>query len=576
MQPPPTPAQQNISAESGPADDSDGMVDENSLLKGTVQIVADDTEYDQEKNTFLGSGNAVAVIAGQNSKLEADTILYDQNNGTIDARGNVKILREGQLTTGSSFKFKVESDEYLITDPDTELEGTTVVARKGKGTKEGIAFRNGQFTMPQPVVISNNAFYGPTSAAEEMAYTKQHPDAYVPAKQSFKFTARKMTYERYKKDGNLTVYGGKMKFDHFTLPLPHFTATVGATNSRVVFPVTPYIGNNLMVGGVNVGPQFNYGVGKTGAFSWAPLIQYGGRTATDTNSGKLGAGMKIGYSNDRLSAHLAYGSVSNLLVGDFKYTRNDHQYFQSGINRFLNDGMFGMRRARLLAEAVDTRYVNHIPYVSMLSFRTSAGWAQDNPSLVSLSGNQYAQLFKQTHTGKVSAYRLQEQIIVSSHPIFAYGDDKYGVNMNLVGGVSAKAYSTGDSMLMGQFGPQINARLGRVRLQGGYAQSGVRGQSPFIFDQFIQGNRSVSFSGDVKVAKWLTLGTRLGYNLDAKMLYNRSITAAIGPQDCKLMISRDTISGYQRLGFGVMYGDPVKFDTLKVKQSSDAGQLGGI
>src|SRR6185437_259627 len=98
-------------------------------LKGTVQIVADDTEYDQEKNTFLGTGNAVALIAGQDSKLQADTILYDQNNGTIDARGNVKILRSGQLTTGSSFKFHINSDEYLITDPDTELQGTTVIAR---------------------------------------------------------------------------------------------------------------------------------------------------------------------------------------------------------------------------------------------------------------------------------------------------------------------------------------------------------------------------------------------------------------------------------------------------------------
>ena len=97
------------------------MIDENSLLKGTVQIVADDTEYDQEKNTFLGTGNAVAVIAGQNSKLEADTILYDQTSQTIDARGNVKIVRDGQLTTGSSFKFNIDSDEYLITNPDTCL-----------------------------------------------------------------------------------------------------------------------------------------------------------------------------------------------------------------------------------------------------------------------------------------------------------------------------------------------------------------------------------------------------------------------------------------------------------------------
>ncbi|MBI2810358.1 MAG: hypothetical protein HYX67_05980 [Candidatus Melainabacteria bacterium] len=71
-----------------PEDSADAMTDD-VTLKGTVQIVADDTEYDQDKNTFLGTGNAVAIIAGQNSKLEADMILYDQNDQTMDARGNV-------------------------------------------------------------------------------------------------------------------------------------------------------------------------------------------------------------------------------------------------------------------------------------------------------------------------------------------------------------------------------------------------------------------------------------------------------------------------------------------------------
>ncbi|MBS1996310.1 MAG: hypothetical protein JSS86_08375, partial [Cyanobacteria bacterium SZAS LIN-2] len=74
---------------------------DDSTFNGFVKIVADRTESDLEKNAFLGTGNAVAIIGGQNSKLEADTILYDQAKGMIDARGNVKILRNGQLTTGA-------------------------------------------------------------------------------------------------------------------------------------------------------------------------------------------------------------------------------------------------------------------------------------------------------------------------------------------------------------------------------------------------------------------------------------------------------------------------------------------
>jgi hypothetical protein len=577
--PAPLPAQPNISAEAGNDEtaSNDPAIDENTLLKGTVQIVADDTEYDQEKNTFLGTGNAVALIAGQDSKLEADTILYDQNNGTIDARGNVKILRSGQLTTGSSFKFKVDSDEYLITNPDTELAGTTVIARTAKGDRNGLLFKNGNFTLPQPIHIMNNGYYGPLSSSEHVMDEMQHPDGYVPQTPSYRFTARKMIYERYKQDGNLTVFGGRIKFDNFTVPLPHFTANVGGDNTRVVFPVTPVIGNNMMVGGTNIGPQFNYAVGKTGAFSWAPLLQYGGRTSTSDNNGKLGAGFKLGYSSDNFSAHLGYGSVSNILVGDLKYRFNKKTQFQSGINRFLNDGMFGMRRARLLAEVVDNRGIGNIPFISYLNFRTSAGWAQDNPGLVNLSGSNYSQLFNQgTHTGKVSAYRVQEQITANTHPIFRVGTAKYGAELSLFGGLAAKGYSSGDAMLLAQAGPMVNTRLGNFRGRFGYTQTAVRGSSPFVFDQFIQGQQSVYFQGDYKVNKWLTVGTNLGYNMNQKLMYSRAITAAVGPEDFKLLFMRDTISGYQRFGFDVLYGAPMSFNKLLVKNAADAGQLGGI
>jgi hypothetical protein len=165
----------------------DSAVSEDTTLKGTIQIVADDTEYDQEKNTFLGTGNAVAIIGGQNSKLEADMILYDQNSQTIDARGHVKILRTGQVTTGSAFKFKVNSDEYLITSPDTELNGTQVIARGAYGTNRGMIFKNGTLDNPTPFHLGKNMLYGPQSSVTDIMDKILHPDAYMTDKPSFVF-----------------------------------------------------------------------------------------------------------------------------------------------------------------------------------------------------------------------------------------------------------------------------------------------------------------------------------------------------------------------------------------------------
>lgn len=548
---------------------------DNTLLKGTVQIIADDTEYDQQRNTFLGTGNAVATIAGQDSRLEADMILYDQANQMIDARGNVKIIREGQLSTGSAFKFKVGTDEYLITQPNTEVSGTQVVARSGYGTKQGMTFKQGKLTLPTAVHIARNPFNGTIQSIEDTYQKDLHPDAYIPANPSFTFKARKMVYEKYKDTGNLTIFGGKLKFKNFTVPLGKFQTTVGK-ESKVTFPVTPIIGNNLQVGGLNFGPSFNSAIGTQGKFSWAPLIQIGGRQTNGTNEkGSIGAGARITYEGKRLSGNLAYGTNSNLLVADLRYIINQHTTFQSGINRFLPDGIFGARRARAIAEFVDWRGVGGIPFIQGLAFRSSAGWMSDQPSLVNLTP-QYAKLFTQTNGNITTGFRIQEQLMTTSEPIFNIGDKKWGASMNVFGGVAAKAYSTGDSMLMGQVGPVLNVNLNRIRLQGQVAKSGVQGQSPFVFDQFIQGNKSCSFGGDVKVCKWLTVGGNLGYNLDAKLLYQRSISAAIGPEDFKVLLTRDTIRGINRFGFDVMMGKPVPFNKLVLKGTPDHGQLGGI
>ncbi|PZM81365.1 MAG: hypothetical protein DKT66_19315 [Candidatus Melainabacteria bacterium] len=571
-------APENISPELGKIDESSLTINEDTTLKGTIQIVADDTEYDQQKNTFLGTGNAVAIIAGQNSKLEADMIMYDQNTELMDARGNVRIYRDGQVTTGSAFKFKVNSDEYLITNPDTEVQGTSIVARKAYGTDEGLNFRNGTMKMPKPITVSSNIGYAPLNYQDELFEKRLHPDAYIPENASFKFSARKMVYERYKDHDNLTVFGGRMMFGKLGVKLPKFTATVGQENN-VVFPITPYIGNNMMSGGLNLGPNFHRSLGKYGVLSYAPLIQLGGRRLEGTTSETKnlpGVGAQIGFQNQRLQAHLAYGSNSDLLIGDLKYKISRTTRYQGGVNRFMEDGLFGFRRARILSEFVDLRSTNKIPFLSSLSFRTAAGWAQDNPQLINLTP-EYAKLFnKSTSTKTVSAYRFSETLSASTHPLFKIGNEKYGVSSNLSGGLALRYYSTGDAMAMAQIGPNVEAVADRFKIRVGYTQSAIRGESPFVFDQFIQGTRSAYVAGGFRVSKYLTLGGSVGYNFIDKLAYSKSMTAAIGPQDFKLLLSRDFLTGNQRMGFDLIYGQQIPFNRLVLKGSPDHGQLGGI
>lgn len=116
----------------------------------------------------------------------------------------------------------------------------------------------------------------------------------------------------------------------------------------------------------------------------------------------------------------------------------------------------------------------------------------------------------------------------------------------------------------------------RLKLRLGYTQSVIRGESPFVFDQFIQGTRSTYVSAGYKVSKYLTVGGSIGYNLVDKLSYSRSLTAAIGPEDFKVLLTRDFLRGTQRVGFDVLYGSRIPFNRLVLKGSPDHGQLGGI
>jgi hypothetical protein len=575
-----TPEKGDIETTDEPDDLGTSAGGDSKLMKGMVQIVADDTEFDQENNTFLGTGNAVCIIGGQNSKLEADTILYQQNDQMIDCRGNVKVLRDGQLTVGTSFKFNVASDQYLITDPSTEVGGSEIVARTMYGKGSGINFHTGTLTMPQPFLLGRNQANGPQSYKDQLNEKQNHPDAFVPPTQSWTFKARKMVYERYKDNQNLTIYGGKIMFGDFGIPLPKMVATVGAKDTKVMFPTSVQLSSNLQSGGTNFGPAFNTGIGKTGVLMWAPMIQIGGRSAAvpaSENGPSIGLAGQIAYTDTNTSAHLGYGSVSQMLVADYKYRFNKHDKFQSGINRYLDDGMFGTRRARVDLELVDNHSINKIPYISNLNFRTSGGFAQDNPALLSQQAS-YGNLFTGVSAvkGMPSAMRFQEQITATTHPLFSIGNSQAGLKSYLYGGVAARGYSTGQANVIGQVGPVLDAYLGRLRFQTGYTQSAVRGSDPFVFDQFIQGNQSVQFTGDYRISKFLTLGGSLSYNLNSKAFTGKSITAAIGPEDFKLLLSRDMIRGTNRFGFDVLYGQPVPFNKLVLKGVADQGQLGGI
>ncbi len=77
------------------------------------------------------SDGVVVSIDDQDAELNADSVVYDKTAKILRTIGNVKITRQGQLTTGQRFDFKIASDEYLVTEPGVKLGEPLLTVRSG-------------------------------------------------------------------------------------------------------------------------------------------------------------------------------------------------------------------------------------------------------------------------------------------------------------------------------------------------------------------------------------------------------------------------------------------------------------
>jgi len=93
------------------------------------QITGDRTERKAHGKILRAYEHAEGQIIGQDAKIEADTIAFDEKTRIVEASGHVRIIRNSKVTTGAQFKFKVDSNEYLVTQPGIHVTGSKLICR---------------------------------------------------------------------------------------------------------------------------------------------------------------------------------------------------------------------------------------------------------------------------------------------------------------------------------------------------------------------------------------------------------------------------------------------------------------
>jgi len=538
-----------------------------------LELEGDNVEYDHQTNIYTTSGMSIAQIVDQGAILEADQIVYYGKDQHVEAVGNIKITRDGIVTTGQSFKFDVSSNKYLLTKPHTTVNGAVIRSRSVSSHPNGeIEYERGRLRLDQPVRIAQGfgarkhpkTFYSyQVSKASRVRPTWDD----VSPIQRYRMTAEKIVYDHDKAVNNLTVYGARVHFRNFSIPtVPKFTTTVNSDpNVRTAPLIAPTIGTQGALGGFALGPAFNINVTDYHILSFSPFGQIG--------SSARGFGGMLGFYGPRTKAELAYGSLNSRFVGQFKQKFGKHLEFRSAYNQYLDDGFLGRTLAQVNVELVDKRRVK-VPFSdSGVNLRTSGNWAQSNAGIIPTKYKNFLNQAGDPKNFQNSAFKLEEQISLVSKPLFKVGTENYNSALRLRTRNALRAYSTGDFQGIFTGGPILDNKVGPLAFEIGYDQGFVKGQSPLFYDQFIQGKKSVSLDGDLKLHEWVTLGGYGTYNLVAAELIERQVRAKVGPKDFKMLVNWDVLRQQTQFGLNFLFGQPVDFEKFLILNSQNKSKI---
>lgn len=549
-----------------------------------VEVTADEVTYNQNSSVYHAKGNAEAFLPDKNATLYADEMIYNGTSSLVEAFGDVRIVEENpnglnNEIQGTYTSFKLGSSEIEFDEPRVYVKGIKMKARvakaemlsddEGKKKYTKVRFEDGIASVDQPISIYQKGFRANTRYSQDRVRQARHRQLDwqdLPEKPFFKYTAEEISFDETKKVNNLRITGARAWLsENFSIPAPiNITATVGeAAETRFNGPI---FGNQNRLGGFVLGPRF-YHARSFGTFALAPVVQIG--DGADFGGGAI---LSFNTPGDTTTLMGGYGSLED------RWIVNAHQKLPLGFelnylkNQFINRSMFGASQVGEYAEIAHNANIKGLPFIDRRGIRlhNAFGYAKDNDDLFSprrLEDLRDARSGSPDKVGKedYDDMRSAHNLSFYSKPALRFGNELYNFSLSARAQAALRAYGSGDIYSIARFGPSAEIRLSKLSFEIAYLFATVGGESPFIFDQFVEGRQSIMIDGDYAINDWISLGTFLAYNIDDDRFTRNQMRAAFGPEDFKLIVSYDSIRNQIGLGFGMMLGEAVEFDQLDVR-----------
>lgn len=492
-----------------------------------INITADFMEYFPDTYEIHAIGNSKVVFQAQNTKIEADKIIFDYDRNILKASDNVILTSPDAVTEGDFLKLDLSKPNGWIENPITVTEDIKISAKDAFIYSDNITEYDGVARVLRDDVLN----IGGRSFA-----------SYVDQSGLFDDESNRLSEENkgiYKLRANTVIIDSKDDHEVITIKnagvylknrklatIPTIKVVSNKAHTNVETNI-PEFGSQSMLG-MHFGPAVVLNIPGGSTLKLAPIITYG-----DSDWG-LGAIARFRSENN--VTQIAYGSSKDNVI-----VRGKHKLapgFLFNYSRYSNQSewFLGYRMPKYTANLTYNRkdYIKDLDV--SFSQMYSAGLYVDNHSDYDLSN---------THT----RFRWMTQ---TYKPLYKYQNKEGNVGLMLgaVAQTSATVYSQGDTVGIVRIGPSLQTQVGKWKQTITYYQTASAGESPFEFDRYRYGKSNVTLIESIKVCKYLTLGYLASismhnpyhddYHNDELFQENR-IMVSVGPEYAKLIIGYDSI-----------------------------------
>ena len=330
----------------------------------------------------------------------------------------------------------------------------------------------------------------------------------------------------------------------------------------------PDLGYDPDYGGFYYGPGWDTRLGQ-GFFRFSPIASYGGtgrRRRGGSRFEKNGIGPGLGavahYRSEDLLVDAAYNTrVEQPVLWLERKLFDGKTRFQAGVNNDYTNGFLSYERPGAVVQLTDQRKVFENKWTRIDTFG-SIGAAKDDffPNnernfFVDASDISNSNGRNLSELDPATAGRIQLQArIRNPKPLFKRGTwFRAGYQAQL----ASAAYTTGDFVGIFRFGPSVRFRY-KNRLSSGlrYMHAFSAGKSPFIFDSYYLGRKSMNINNSVRINDFLSVGAWHILSLDKDNSRNALFTgnalyALAGPKNVKFNVAYDFVR--KRSYFGINF-----------------------